>query len=65
VDLGQVNNSLLPKKILALCAEDEKLAETDPDPLPALILLGVAGILDGRTFTPSADGNMWSAAIAE
>lgn len=59
--------ALPPVSVLVQCLEDMPVAPADPPQLPRLLLVGLDGILRGRTLTvtASADGTAWAASLAE
>lgn len=65
VDLN--DGELRPTPVLVQCTEDDRQAVGDPEPLPRLLILGMNGLLSGRTLTitGSPDGATWAAALAE
>jgi hypothetical protein len=61
-------SELRPVPVLAQCLEDEQLTPSDPVPLRARPILGLAGgLLHGRQLLVEADaaGQHWSAALVE
>ena len=58
---------LAPVRVLVQCTEDKPVLPTDPKPLPRLLLVGLHGILNGRTLTVSAspDGKDWAASLTQ
>lgn len=64
VELADLDSgSLRPVRILVQCVEDQP----EREPLPRLLILGVADLLHGRTLTlrASADGAAWRGTISE
>ena len=64
---AKVGDELPPVPVLVQCTEDVPVLPTDPPELPRLLLIGLEGVLNGRTLTvsASADGTEWSASLAE
>lgn len=65
VELGA--GELRPVSVLIQCTEDERRRPDDPEPLPRLLLLGLQGVMNGRTLTlsVSTDGVMWVGELRE
>jgi hypothetical protein len=61
------DTKLGPVRVLVQCTEDKPLLPSDPKQLPRLVLVGLQGVLNGRTLTvtASADGKEWAASLAE
>lgn len=66
VDVDPKAGELSAAPVFVQCLEDDREAPTDPEPLPRLLVLGLAGFLNGRTLTvaASADGATWAATLA-
>ena len=58
---------LKPVPVLVQCTEDDRRQPSDPEPLPRLLVVGLGGMLNGRTLTlsVSADGTKWDAGLSE
>lgn len=56
-----------PTPVFVQCLEDTRETPADPEPITRLFVLGLGGLLHGRTLTVSAaaDGGAWAAALAE
>ncbi len=65
VDLG--TGLLPPTTAMVQCTEDERPDAPGARPLPHLLILGMAGLLNGRklTLTASRDGPVWSGTLSE
>jgi hypothetical protein len=64
---AKVGDELSPVPVLVQCTEDTPVMPDDPPALPPLLLIGLEGVLNGRTLTvtASADGTAWAASLAE
>jgi hypothetical protein len=65
VDLA--TGALRATRILVQCTEDERQQPNDPEPLPRLLIFGMAELLIGRKLTVevSPDGTVWEGFLYE